>query len=61
MLVFVSMCPGDLASVSVLAAIARPPIKYALKSQAVLEFVFESNIHGKYLFFLEKYIINIIL
>ena len=25
MLVFVSMCPGDLASASVLAAIARPP------------------------------------
>ena len=32
MLVFVSMCPGDLASASVLAAIARPPYYYVINA-----------------------------
>ena len=32
MLVFVSMCPGDLASTSVLAAIARPPYYYVINA-----------------------------
>ena len=30
LLVFVSMCPGDLASASVLAAIARPPMLFKM-------------------------------
>ena len=30
MLVFISMCPGDLASASVLVGIARPPYYYVI-------------------------------
>ena len=32
MLIFVSMCPGYLASASVLAAIARPPYYYVINA-----------------------------
>ena len=32
MLVFVSMCSGDLASTSILAAIARPPYYYVINA-----------------------------
>ena len=38
LLLFVSMCPGDLASASVLAAIARPPYYYVINAFILLYF-----------------------
>ena len=45
MLVFVSMCPGDLASASVLAAIARPPYYYVIN--AFHSFIFLQTVQEK--------------
>ena len=45
MLVFVSMCPGDLASASVLAAIARPPDYYVIN--AFHSFIFLQTVQEK--------------
>ena len=45
MLVFVSMCPGDLASASVLAAIARPPYYYVII--AFHSFIFLQTVQEK--------------
>ena len=45
MLVFVSMCPGDLTSASVLAAIARPPYYYVII--AFHSFIFLQTVQEK--------------
>ena len=45
LLVCVSMCPGDLASESVLAAIARPPYYYVIN--AFHSFIFLQTVQQK--------------
>ena len=45
MLLFVSMCPRDLASASVLAAIARPPYYYVIN--AFHSFIFLQTVQEK--------------
>ena len=45
LLVLVSMCPGDLTSASVLAAIAQPPYYYVIN--AFLSFIFSQTVQEK--------------